>query len=225
METLEGIFQVLQQHHVLHSPSMELARLSPLANKSTVFFAEQIRTSFYQLPRTRQAESLVRTMLLDNVKKWMPSVFKDLRFDIPKSDTRELVNLIVITARQEIILTEQKNRFALSKSEDLEKSDKNTITMYSRNDNNGIFPANEDAKMDEAFAVDVKSNKCFNCNKLGHWAKDCDQKPISQNKALHTSGKNIIIKGKILTTKFMTLQQKKNANPKKNPFPYPRPNQ
>ncbi|KAI2471850.1 hypothetical protein F4781DRAFT_385262 [Annulohypoxylon bovei var. microspora] len=225
---LEAVFQVLEEHHVLHSPLTVFTTLLPQQNESLVNFMRRMREAFYRLPvRTRDSHQN-REILINLLRTYAPSVWLSLHDQIGPLNTAQAVEeavrraaLITQTSVESKIYSTPATTIALHGTTapfynlriseatttqpgvaQLEPQDSTKTVPMAAQQATISDPRQDDRQVsstreESGFAARASDNECFNCNKKGHWAKDCTQKPRFPRKTSTYSAKSekVTLKG------------------------------
>ncbi|KAI0993505.1 hypothetical protein K3495_g14679 [Podosphaera aphanis] len=99
VQTLEGIFETLDNHEMLHEPVPEFARLAPYKDETYLDYAWRIRNSFFNLPIHIRGSEIVRGIAIKNIRTYMPTAWSHLCENQRKMSTSELIDRTVRQAK------------------------------------------------------------------------------------------------------------------------------
>lgn len=204
-QTLEAIFQVMNHHGTLKRPVVIFARLAPYQNENYSNFAWRIRDTFYELTQEARENDVVREILQEHLKNYMPSVWSALQ---PKLSYLQVAGIIEeatiqagivaqipienhIYAKPDVNITLQgptapyhqlqitgATPSAPGKAEFVQPNAMKTATGLQISDPRSDNQAAYQAEEAEGteLALAIQDMECWKCNKMGHLAKDCKQK-------------------------------------------------
>ncbi|ORY59943.1 uncharacterized protein BCR38DRAFT_497386 [Pseudomassariella vexata] len=221
---IEAIIQVLNKHHVLYNSITSFTSMLPRQDEAMLNFLWRVRDAFYRMPSSQQSSYPIRGVLTDKLKTVTPSVWKDLHKHTNLINTAEIIEeaiyyaeLITRTKIEDKVFSTPATTiqlegtsapyFNLNISEattskpgiaQLQPANAVTGTQTTLTGSAISDPRIDDRTVhlstESCCATHESQNKCFNCGKVGHWAKDCRSK-VSWPGNDKSPGQNVTIKG------------------------------
>ncbi|KAI1106874.1 hypothetical protein F4804DRAFT_329839 [Jackrogersella minutella] len=195
---LEAVIQVLEEHHVLHSPLVVFATLLRYQDESIVNFTRRIREAYYKLPMCSRETHQNREILINLLRTYTPSVWMTLQDHIRPLATGQAVEEAV---RRAALVTQAAVGARIygtpAATVQLQGTAAPSYNMWIT-DATPVAPGVASLKGDHqvnktsedtGYAAKVEDNECFNCGKKGHWAKDYRQRPKFPRKTTPNSEK------------------------------------
>ena len=186
MQTLEAIFETLENHEMLQEPVPEFARLAPYKDESYLDYAWRVRNGFFNLPMHIRGSDIVRGKAIKNLKTYMPSVWSQIRENQRQMSTSELMDravrqtehithyeiekYIYKTSPESVVLQHNSQSYYRQRSEPMTKNatggNPRLTIVDPTTDDQLIATTSERAYVE-------KTMSCYSCGKARHISPNC----------------------------------------------------
>lgn len=151
-------------------------------NETALDFARRVRKSFFSLPSDLITGLQTRDILCHHIRQSLPKTWSNIRGEIPTLANAELADHVVQSTEcfENWALDDQIFQRAILQS-DLITNNQTSVSEITdpRIQNVNVFAAENDSNDDAAYTSVAKNSKCYNCEKMGHWANLCPTKNSS----------------------------------------------
>jgi hypothetical protein len=207
---VEGIIQHTHQHgHSYNTVSQFLAML-PYQNEALVAWMGRYRKAYYSMPADQRNQYHIRVHIIDKLKAYTGGVWADIAHQADRLTTAQLFDTAVAAAKQDAARTVQSAIFRPpSTTINLQGPTAPFYELTIRESTDGkpaeaqitqppVMKISNPVTDDRAAHAARETDKCHNCGKTGHWARDCRSKSNTARqptKFPRRNGEEVTIKG------------------------------
>jgi hypothetical protein len=188
---VEAIIQTTHDYNVTYSSVTDFATMLPMKGETVVGFIDRVRNAFYRMPASQKCTLQIRALLVDKLNTYTGAIWRDVSHKADQLTTAELLAAAAQSARMEANIRIQNEVFTPPTATVHLQGPLAPFYELTVGDSQDGKPAEAQLKQPPTMAISDprtddrnvhaarETDKCHNCGKTGHWARDC-RKPAAK---------------------------------------------